>query len=534
MVTALLLWFMVPAHAQTSYAKKKTAAKTSAAALKTTKTPSQAAARASASSHPSRTASSTPAGTKSKNHAAATRSKAGTRTRPSRGAQYAYRTGHGDRGIGTLKPPTRYTTPLPAPPVLEERTPVEQTPVEPVPVVPVLSGAAAIENVAQLDRFFAQLKTLEATGPSTATDTVRILQFGDSHTAADMFTGRMRSLFQVHFGNGGAGFTFAGHPFAGYRILGTSRSQSAGWMSEGVHFTQIEDTRLGLGGVANTARRGGEDITLDAPCTKVELQYQDQPGGGGFSLLEDGTTLSTNSTDNTTGPETLTATCTPNVVHHFEVVTDSSLPVRLLGFVTEQPGITYEALGLNGAEAGLMLRWNQPMFQGYLRERNPALIVLAYGTNEAGNKNWTFEAYRDLLARLVDMLHATVPGASILVMGPPDRSVRSGYGTRRHAAAWTPYSNTLHITNAQREVCRTHGCAFWSWRDRMGGLGSMNRWEADGLAQPDHVHFTSRGYVQLADFLYSDILAAYDAWKAGNTAVSHSGARPRVSFSKVR
>ena len=92
----------------------------------------------------------------------------------------------------------------------------------------------------------------------------------------------------------------------------------------------------------------------------MELEYLDQPDGGGFSLLEDGETVATTSTDTSTkavpdaGPETLSETCTPNVIHHFEVVTDSSRPVRLFGFVTEQPGITYEALGLNGAEAGLL------------------------------------------------------------------------------------------------------------------------------------------------------------------------------------
>jgi hypothetical protein len=41
----------------------------------------------------------------------------------------------------------------------------------------------------------------------------------------------------------------------------------------------------------------------------------------------------------------------------------------------------------------------------------------------------------------------------------------------------------------------------------------MNRWVSSGLALPDHTHFTSRGYVQLADLFYSDITAAYDAWK---------------------
>ena len=528
----VLVLACAPAGAQTSVRAKKAAAAQAAKAKAKAPAGKPGGGRATAASHAHVPATKAGKAVTSKS---APRDRNGhlTTSHPvhgsSRGSRYAYRTGHGDRGYGTLHAPPRYTAPLPPPAVLQETAPapvvptprasapVASEPAVPVPVAPVVSGAAAIENASQLNGFFGHLQKLQA---GDATETTRVLQFGDSHTAADMFTGRMRSLLQVHFGNGGAGFTFAGHPFAGYRILGTSRSQTSGWVAEGVHFTQMVDTRLGLGGVANTAMRANEEITLDAPCTKMELQYEDQPSGGGFSLLEDGVTLSTTSTDNTTAPETLTATCTPNAVHRFEVVTDSSRPVRLLGFVTEQPGITYEAIGLNGAEAGLILRWDQPMFEGYLRERDPALIVLAYGTNEAGNKNWTYEAYRDLLGRIVDKLHATVPAASILVLGPPDRSVRSGYGTRRHPAAWVPYDNTLHITSAQREVCRTHGCAFWSWRDRMGGLGSMNRWVADGLAQPDHVHFTSSGYVALADFLYSDILSAYDVWKAGNDAVS--------------
>ena len=125
---------------------------------------------------------------------------------------------------------------------------------EPAPLVPAVAGAAAIDFASNLNSFFTHLQALE-TGDRT--QTVRVLQFGDSHTAADMLTGRMRSLFQARFGNGGAGFSYAGHPFAGYRILGTSRSQSAGWITEGVHFTQIVNTDLGLGGVANTSHRAG-------------------------------------------------------------------------------------------------------------------------------------------------------------------------------------------------------------------------------------------------------------------------------------
>jgi lysophospholipase L1-like esterase len=443
-------------------------------------------------------------------HRTASKATGKTRVVSRRHAAFAkvYRTGHGNHGLGTTKAAPRYTAPLPS--VAEEIAPVR----------PPVAGAGAVEFADNLDGFFARLQAIEN---GDRTQTTRILQFGDSHTAADMMTGRMRSLMQARFGDGGAGFSYAGHPFAGYRILGTSRAQSAGWVTEGVHFSKIQDTQLGLGGVANTSTRAGETVELDAPCQTMEVQYLDQPGGGSFSLLEDGQTVKNVSTDSGPtglgpGPETLTTECAPGVDHHFEVVSESSAPVRLLGFVTEQPGITYEAIGLNGAEAALMTRWDQAMFATYLKQRDPALIVLAYGTNEASDHNWTYAAYRNLMSDLVDQLHATVPKASILVIGPPDRSIRAGRAGRRHGYSWTTYDETVHITDAQRETCRTHGCAFWSWRDRMGGLGSMNAWATDGLAQGDHTHFTSRGYVELADDLYSDIIAAYTTWKTANPA----------------
>ena len=46
---------------------------------------------------------------------------------------------------------------------------------------------------------------------------VHILHFGDSHTAADEWTGGLRDLFKAKFGDGGSGFSVAGQPFLGYR-----------------------------------------------------------------------------------------------------------------------------------------------------------------------------------------------------------------------------------------------------------------------------------------------------------------------------
>ncbi len=81
-----------------------------------------------------------------------------------------------------------------------------------------------------------QLRSLELAPQS---GTVRIFQFGDSHTAADLFTGALRNLFQTRFGDAGPGFSLAGYPFAGYRIHGTKHAQSTGWLALGTHLRDI-------------------------------------------------------------------------------------------------------------------------------------------------------------------------------------------------------------------------------------------------------------------------------------------------------
>ena len=360
--------------------------------------------------------------------------------------------------------------------------------------------------------------------------TVRILQFGDSHTAADIFTGAVRARLQAHFGNGGLGFQYPGHPFAGYRLAGSARSQTSGWITEGNHFTQLGDGELGLGGISISTSRPGEKVSLSTTCTTLQVDYLRQPGGGRMRLTVDslpvseidtGATTQTDASDQSAG--TLTYACTAGF-HDIELTTLDQAPVRLFGLVTEQPGVTYECLGINGAVAPLILRWNQPIFADYLRERDPALIVLAYGTNEAVYISTHTEEYAAQFRRILATLHQVVPSAAILVLGPYDRAVRSagytvGRGRHRHTVySWQTFSGTERINEIQREACRTGGCAFYDEQARMGGAGSMLRWASEGLGQGDHTHLTGAGYRTLADALYADLLSAFAKYQQSATA----------------
>src|SRR5215469_12794672 len=122
------------------------------------------------------------------------------------------------------------------------------------------SANAVFDQTDALVPFFERLYRLE-TGQGT--EPVHILHFGDSHTAADEWTAGLRNLFQQRFGNGGSGFSVAGHPFKGYRRVDARGGSTPGWKSEGLR-TANGDGYFGLGGISISTDRTHESVFLNA------------------------------------------------------------------------------------------------------------------------------------------------------------------------------------------------------------------------------------------------------------------------------
>ena len=334
---------------------------------------------------------------------------------------------------------------------------------------------------------------------------VHILHFGDSHTAADDWTGGLRDLFKEMFGDGGSGFSLAGHPFPGYRRFDARGGGTTGWQSQGLR-SGAGDGYFGLGGVSISTERAGQSVYIDAECDFLEIEYLQQPGGGDLALYDYEQRLEEFSTDGETAPGFVRYQI-PAGLHRFTLKTLGARPVRLFGWVADKSaGVTYEALGINGAEASVMLRWDENMLATYLQRRNPGMIVLAYGTNEASDPNWNPESYQAMFSALLERLRHAAPAASILVLGPTDRWYR-------YRGVLRPLPGIEDIIAAQQTACRENACAFWDARERMGGKGSMREWVYAGLGQGDYVHFTSAGYRRLAAVLFEDILQQYQTYR---------------------
>jgi lysophospholipase L1-like esterase len=359
-----------------------------------------------------------------------------------------------------------------------------------------LNGPGSMENAAALVPFFEQI--LHPIDGGSA----HVLQYGDSHTASDDWANTMRLAFQAKFGNGGPGFAFAGHPYKGYRRFDVSGTNTLAWVTEGT-VGHPGDGRLGLGGVSITSHRAGDMVTFDANSDNIRLFYMKQPGGGDFVISIDGTAAQTVATEGELEAAYLALEIQAGQ-HHYEIRTTSARPVRLFGWAADkQTGVTWETLGINGAQAPMILDWDEAVFASNMSARRPALIVLEYGTNEALNPRFTVEGYRQQFAQVLAKVRRTAPLASILVVGPPDclRSLR-------------PLPHIEEVIAVQRAAAAQAGCAFWDWRERMGGPGAVRQWAKARLGQTDNIHLTTAGYQLTASMLFNELMQQYDRYVA--------------------
>lgn len=375
------------------------------------------------------------------------------------------------------------------------------------------ASSGSLENAGAMKHFFEALAQLDDGGGQ---HDVRVVQFGDSHTAADLESGVVRRALQTRFGDGGRGFVEVGRPWKTYWQEGIkSPGMSKEWAPERGkldHGKFVGDGCYGLGGVCLvTSKKGARAWTdVTAPTSHVELSYMEQAQGGTFELLVDGTVALKVSTKGKASASAWKGVDVPEGPHHFEVQALGDGDVRFFGMTLDRGalGLTWDALGINGARVSTALSWNEDHMNEQLAHRAPDLVVVAYGTNESADDGAVDVAERQLVDLLGRVARA-VPAASCLILGPPDRAVETGGG-------WMTSPKLEQIVDMERQVARAAGCAFFDQLAAMGGPGTMAAWadETPPRGQKDHVHLTREGYAFVGQAMADDVVRAYGEWRA--------------------
>jgi lysophospholipase L1-like esterase len=392
--------------------------------------------------------------------------------------------------------------------------------------VPRLSFAAGLRG------FFAAIDVLER---HQALHPLRILQIGDSHTAGDYLSGRLRERLQARFGGAGRGWLPSGIPFKSYRPELVTVTES-GWRHLGASDAAQEP--MGTDVTIAQSAAVGAHMTLTsteaAGFNRFGLELLARPNGGSLSVRIDQRKPIIVPTEAATLRLKRIEMDTPNGARTVEVSARDREPVDLLGWTIERrrPGIIYENHGTIGATISLIGKMNRSAVAFELADRRPALIIVAFGTNEGFDDNLDLRAYAANFSDAVGALRRRAPEASILILGPPDGdrldkscAARSGKDAAAapgcvaapHAVelcAWHPPANLAAVRQIQKRVAGQHGWAFWDWAQAMGGACSMNRLAHldPPLAAADHVHLTRAGYAAAADTLFHDLMSAYQRW----------------------
>ncbi len=337
----------------------------------------------------------------------------------------------------------------------------------------------------------------------------RILHYGDSHVAADWLTGVARAQLQQAFGDAGPGFLLAGRPWPGYARNGITSSATAGWRTDGLSLaTLATDNWLGLAGVSLSTEKAGERVWLTAEGHSFEFYLLQQPRGGTIEIWLDGALVQPALSLAAAQPVSLFViiTALQDGQHTLELRTITPGAVRLCGITAEHQvaGVTYDALGINGARATRPLAWDWQVLAEQLQEHAPDLIVIAYGSNEVGDATLDLAQYRAQFTELLQRFQQAAPQASLLVIAPPDRATRLN-------GRWQSLRALPSLVALQRQAALSAGAGFWNLFQAMGGAGSINYWatRATPLAQPDHVHLTRAGYKLVGEALYNELLRSY-------------------------
>ena len=432
---------------------------------------------------------------------------------------------------GTKRPPTAVSDPVSTPHVarpaasaaeppaalpIPDAEPPDATPDGPVVVT---DGGSAMRTTPigslrgphLLRHFYESLARLE---DGHAHDDVRIVQYGDSHTASDLPTSAVRRALQQRFGDGGRGFVSIGKPWRKYTQDAIHTGMTKEFAPEkGKH--GLGDGSYGLLGIAIESSQRDAKAWLDATASasRLELAYLEQPRGGSFEVFIDGAKSAKIASGNAKRQSAWRAFDVAEGPHKIEVRAMGDGDVRLYGVTLDRSaaGVMVDALGINGAQIHTALAWNEAHFAEQLKHRAPDVVVLAYGTNESLERLSAAE-YERKLVDLLGRVARAVPSSSCLLLGPPDRAALTK-GTKED---WKTAQKLVEIVDSQRRVAEAAGCAFYDQLEAMGGQGTIAVWakEPHPRAGKDRVHLTRDGYTALATALVTDLLRAYAVWRA--------------------
>ncbi len=167
----------------------------------------------------------------------------------------------------------------------------------------------------------------------------------------------------------------------------------------------------------------------------------------------------------------------------------------------DEPGIVYSTIGVNGASVPSYLGCVN--FERDLNLFKPDLAIFAIGINDATASNFTDSLFVANYDALLTHIRNVSPQCAFIFITNNDSFKR----IRR--SKYTVNKNGLIAQHGFYMLAEKWNAPVWDLFEIMGGLGSMQKWQNNHLAQKDKVHFTREGYSIIGQLFFDAFLNYY-------------------------
>ena len=364
-----------------------------------------------------------------------------------------------------------------------------------------------------MERFFTKMDSVINFGMGN----VNILHIGGSHVQAGTFTQQFRDDL-LNIGDdlmGGAYFLF---PFTAGGTNNPSHyviHVTGEWQYCRNAVVRDTDKRMGLAGAAVTT----SDSTATIQIVTRERYPSEVPPYYDFNKV---TLLGFSETENVTPSisydgDTLHGDFNEELSQYVFDLPDYTDSICILfdsvqgeftltGVLLEndRPGIMVHGVGVNGASVPSYLRCED--FERDLELIKPDLVIFCIGINDAADKDFEVETFKQNYRRLIGIMQEVSPDCALLFVTNND-SFKSRRVKKKRIYEVNP--NGAVVEQAFLELGAEYNAAVWNQFDIMGGLKSMQDWQNEGLAQRDKIHFTRDGYILMGDLLFNALIERY-------------------------
>jgi lysophospholipase L1-like esterase len=380
-----------------------------------------------------------------------------------------------------------------------------------------------IEFSEALEAYFTKL-TLVDLGIDGAI--ARTGHWGDSVLGMDGITSGIRRRLQRRFGDAGHGFHLIDRYHPSYQQQGIEFTPGGGWDGCLVIYEcrAKQDRRYGYGGyvvstdpwsvasaVYSTPKKG-----FGSTVSTFEVWFQRQPRGGKIELGIDRQEKVVIDTRGEVVEDGSRMVYVPPGPHTFTLTVPSGTgAVRAYGVVLENdgPGVVWDGMALIGGSTRGLRTQDDEHVEDQVRRRGLDLIAFQFGGNDLARKyvdlKDSMQPYYDEYGEVVRKFRAGRPEASCLILSVID------HGERKADDRIVTKSFVKTLVQAQREVARQNGCAFFDTFEAMGGEGTAARWYRSNprMMAPDLGHPTGTGHEVLAGLISHALLYDYDQFR---------------------